>query len=65
MNRCTLKALRGNSNLTQKETAEKIGVSTTTWSRWENKERFPDAKQINKIAEVFGVSYDDIIFLPE
>ena len=63
MNKYTLKALRANADMTQKETAEKIGVSTTTWSRWEKRERYPDVKQVEKIAEVFGVSYDDIIFL--
>lgn len=63
MNRYTLKALRANANLKQSEVAEKVGVSPTTWSKWENKKRFPTVKQAEKIAEVFGVSYDDIIFL--
>ncbi|MFX3748168.1 helix-turn-helix domain-containing protein [Streptococcus suis] len=34
MNRYTLKALRANSNLKQSEAAQKVGVSTTTWSKW-------------------------------
>lgn len=63
MNRYTLKALRANADLTQSEVAEKIGVSTTTWSKWENKQRFPTVDQVEKISEFFGVSYDDIIFL--
>lgn len=63
MNGYTLKALRANANLTQHETAKKIGVSTTTWSKWENGERYPNVKQVEKIEELFGVSYNDIIFL--
>lgn len=61
----TLKALRANANLTQQETAKKVGVSTTTWSRWENGERYPNVKQLVKIEKLFGVSYNDIIFLAE
>ena len=63
MNRYTLKALRANADLTQSEVAEKIGVSITTWSKWENKQRFPTVDKVEKISELFGVSYDDIIFL--
>lgn len=63
MNKYTLKALRANKNWTQKETAKKVGVSEVTWGKWENKQRFPSVVQAAKIAEVFGVSYDDIIFL--
>lgn len=63
MNRYTLKALRANKNLTQSEVADKIGVSTTTWSKWENKKRYPTVKQVEKISNFFNVSYDDIIFL--
>ena len=62
MNRYTLKALRANADLTQSEVAEKIGVSITTWSKWENKQRFPTVDKVEKI-ELFGVSSDDIIFL--
>lgn len=63
MNRYTLKALRANADMKQAEVAEKLGISTTTWSKWENKKRFPTVDQAEKISELFGVSYDDIIFL--
>ncbi|HFU4373192.1 TPA: helix-turn-helix transcriptional regulator [Streptococcus suis] len=44
--------------------AEKLGISTTTWSKWENKKRFPTVDQAEKISKLFNVAYDDIIFLP-
>lgn len=59
----TLKALRVNANMTQKETAEKLGVSITTLSFWERGERFPNVKDIKKIEKLFDVNYNDIIFI--
>lgn len=63
MNKYTLKALRANKNMTQEETAEALKVSTTTWSKWENGKRSPTVDKALEIAELFGVSFDDIIFL--
>lgn len=59
----TLKALRVNANYTQEVAAEKIGVSQKTLSNWENGTTFPDQRQIEKICEVYGVSYDCINFV--
>lgn len=61
--RLTLKALRANSNMKQSEVAQKLGISTTTWSKWENGKSFPDVAQVKEIEKLFGVAYDDIIFL--
>lgn len=61
--RLTLKALRANSNMKQSEVAQKLGISTTTWSKWENGKSFPDVAQVKEIEKLFGVDYDDIIFL--
>lgn len=63
MKKMTLKMLRVRDNLTQGEIAKKIGVSTETWSNWENKKTFPDIPKLQKIEEVFNVTYNDIIFL--
>lgn len=38
----TLRALRVMKNLTQKEAAEKVGVSTETWANYEKFKTFPD-----------------------
>ena len=61
--RLTLKALRANSNMKQSEVAQKLGISATTWSKWENGKSFPDVAQVKEIEKLFGVAYDDIIFL--
>lgn len=61
----TLRGLRSNSNLTQGQAAEKIGVSKDTWANWENQKTFPDVLNIKRIESEFKVSYNDIIFLPE
>ena len=64
MARMTLKAARVNAGYTQKEAAERLGVSNTTLCNWENGVSFPDVPYIEKICELYGLSYDDIIFLP-
>lgn len=58
----TLKQLRMLNDLTQRETAEKIGVNVNTWVNWENQKTFPDVPKIDKITKFFNVSYNDIIF---
>ena len=63
MAKMTLKAARVNAGYTQKEAAKKLGVSNKTLFKWENGLSFPNAKKIELICELYGVSYDDIIFL--
>ena len=60
----SLASARVNAGLSQKEAAVKLGVSNKTLSKWENSESFPDALQIEKICELYGVPYDNINFLP-
>lgn len=62
--RLTLKGLRNNLDLTQKEMAEKLGVSEATWRNYEQYKTFPDIIMIQKMEKEFNISYDDIIFLP-
>lgn len=59
----TLKALRANANMTQLEVSEKLRVSATTWSKWENGRSYPDVLEIKKIEKLFNISYADIKFL--
>lgn len=61
----TLKALRVNNRMTQVEAADKLKISVDTLSNWENGKTFPDVMQIKKIEELYSVSYQDIIFLPQ
>lgn len=63
--RVTLKAARVNAGLTQAEAAKAMGVSPDMVSNWERYITFPDVSQLPKIESVYGVKYDDIIFLPE
>lgn len=60
----TLRAARSNANLTQAEAAKKLNVSRDTISNWETAKSFPDAIKIRDIERVYGITYDEIIFLP-
>lgn len=64
MARMTLEAARRNVKLTQKEAADRLGVSNATVCNWEKGVSFPNVQQVEKICELYGVSYDDLIFLP-
>ncbi len=59
----TLKAARVNKNLTQKEAAKLIGISAPSLAKYESGDRFPNIPTLKKMEEVYGVSYNDIIFL--
>jgi transcriptional regulator with XRE-family HTH domain len=61
----SLKAARVNAGLTQKEAADKLNVSNGTLCNWENGLSFPNAKQIVDLCNLYGLSYDNINFLPE
>ncbi len=59
----TLKAARVNAGLSQSEAAEKLGISMSTMNNYEKGATFPDVPTIKKMEEVYGIGYDDIIFL--
>lgn len=65
MNGITLKAARVNAGLTQKEAAAKLNVSNKTLWNWETGVRVPNINKVKAICELYGMSYDDIIFLPD
>ena len=58
----TLKQLRNIKGLSQKEAAEKLGVSEITLANYEKGIRQPTAPTIKKIMEVYETTFDDIIF---
>ena len=64
MGKITLKAARVNAGLKQKEAATALGVSNKTLSSWENGLSTPKAHQIDPICVLYGVTYDNLIFLP-
>ena len=63
--RLTLKAIRVNNGWSQEETAMLYNVSKDTVSNYENYKTFPDVPVIERILQVTGLKYDDIIFLPD
>lgn len=54
-------ALRKANGMTQKELAEQLNVSDKAVSRWERDESAPDLSLIPVIAEIFGVTSDEIL----
>ncbi|MDO5096208.1 MAG: helix-turn-helix domain-containing protein [Peptostreptococcaceae bacterium] len=54
-------ALRKRKNFSQEQLAEKIGVSRQTLSKYETGESLPDIDKCRLIAEVFGVSMDELV----
>ena len=61
----TLKAARVNVGLSQQKAAAILGVDPATLSKWEKGITMPKADQINTICNLYGVTYDMLIFLPE
>ena len=60
----TLKAARVNAGYTQKEAANKLGVSGATLVSWEKGASMPKANHIDAICNLYNVTYDELIFLP-
>lgn len=56
-----LKKLRIQSNLTQKQLAERIGVTKSVVSYYESQERYPSPDILVKIAKVFHVTTDYLL----
>lgn len=56
-----ISALRRASGMTQREFAERLNVSDKTVSRWERDEGAPDLTLIPVIAEIFGVTCDELL----
>ncbi len=54
-------ALRKEKGMTQLELAEKMGVTDKAVSKWERDLSFPDVSSISKLAEILGVSVDELM----
>ncbi len=57
----TLKKLRADKGLSQRELAEQIFVSRPTIARWENGSRLPDAAMIFRLAKCLGVDVNTLL----
>lgn len=62
MPKITLKAARVNANLSQQEAARRIGVAASTLRNWEAGKTFPNQPKIEKMCEVYGISFDVLFF---
>lgn len=54
--------LRKSRNFNQNELGEKLGYSDKSVSKWELKESIPDIETIAKIAKLFDVTVDQLIY---
>lgn len=52
--------LRKYHHLTQEELAERVGISRQAIAKWESGETMPDLERSRILAEIFGVSLDDL-----
>lgn len=56
-----LKTMRKMLRYTQEEVAEKIGVSRQAVAKWESGETVPDINNCRELANLYGVSLDDLV----
>lgn len=64
MTRLTLRAARVNAGFSQGDAASRLKISPYTLSNWERGISMPKANQIDAICDLYGVTYDVLIFLP-
>ena len=58
-----IRQLRFKAGLTQEQLAEKLGIGAQSVSKWENAVAMPDITTLPLLAEIFGVSIDDLFDL--
>ena len=58
--RTTIRALRTRANLTQKKLAELLAVDQSAISQWETGRTLPDREKLPKLAQVLGVSIQEL-----
>lgn len=57
----SLKMLRMEKGLSQRELAERMYVTRSTVARWENGSRLPDASMMSRLAHSLGVDYSTLL----
>ena len=57
-----LNAARVNAGLTQKQASVALGISKSTLANYEKYRTKPDIEMSKKIASLYGVTVDDIVF---
>ncbi len=54
-------SLRKQNNMTQMELADRMGISFQAVSNWERGNSMPDISKLPELAEIFGVSLDELL----
>lgn len=57
----TLKRLRAEKELSQRDVAQQMYVTRSTVARWESGSRLPDAAMISRLAEVLGADVNELL----
>ena len=57
----TISTLRKEKGLTQKELADQLNITDKAVSKWERDAACPDTQLIPKLAEIFGVSSEELM----
>ena len=58
-----IRALRLGRDMSQEDLAEALGVSRQAVSKWEKNLSYPDTENLLSLAELFGVSADELALL--
>ena len=56
-----IKKIREDNNLTQKELADKLGVTFQAVSKWENGKNVPDISILKEMSKMFNINIDEIL----
>ena len=56
-----IKKIRKDNNLTQKELADKLGVTYQAVSKWENGLNIPDIGIIKEISKMYNIEIDELL----
>lgn len=60
-----IRSLRKTAHMTQEQLADRLGMSCQAVSRWENGTTYPDLELLLPLAEIFGVTSDYLLGIPE
>ena len=56
-----IKKIRQDNKLTQKELADKLGVTYQAVSKWENGKNVPDIAILKEMSKMFNINIDEIL----
>ncbi len=57
----TIRKIRGENGLSQRELAERVFVTRTTIAKWENGARLPDAVMISRLAKCLSIDVNTLL----